>query len=130
MNCAVGKIAVWSLGRAPPPRTFGRCPRGALPLAKADLLLASRAVLRFVAAVYSEMSPGIDVGGAHVTRATPAPGDVKGYAARVRCGRGVQERTAIVEVRFPRVAQRERLASVALYASRTPEGWLVWRLIV
>lgn len=130
VNCVVRKISVWSLGGAPPPPTFGSCPRGTVPLTKADLLPASRAVLRFIAAVYSEMSPGLDVAGAYVTRATPAPGEVKGYAVRVRCGLGVQQRTAIVEVRFPRVDSRERLASVAFYASRTLRGWLVWRLIV
>ena len=86
-------------------------------------------MLRFVDDVFSEMTPGLDVAGANVKRVTPAPGNVEGYAARIKCGRGVQQRTAIVEVRFPRVAARERLSSVAFYASRARGGWIVWRLI-
>lgn len=128
--CTTGKIGVWSLGGAPPPRSFGPCPLRTLALPSAGLGAASRAVLRFVRDIYSEMSPGLDVSGARVVSATPAPGNVKGYTARVKCGRVVQRRTAVVEVRFPRVAARERMSSIAFYASRKRGGWLVWRLIV
>ena len=56
VSCTTGKLNVWSLGGAPPPRTFGPCPQGTLPLARTDLAAASAAVLRFVRDVYSEMS--------------------------------------------------------------------------
>lgn len=128
VNCVAGKIAVWSLGGAPPPRTFGPCPKGTLPLTRTDLPDASRAVLRFVRDVYSEMVPAFDYTGARVTRAALAAGNTLGYAARVRCSLVVQRRTAVVEVRFPRVAPSDRAAR-AFYASRTRAGWLVWRLV-
>lgn len=130
VSCTTGKIGVWSLGGAPPPRSFGPCPMRTLALPTAGLGAASRAVLRFVRDIYSEMSPGLDVSGARVVSATPAPGNVKGYTARVKCGRAVQRRTAVVEVRFPRVAASERVSSIAFYASRKRGGWLIWRLII
>lgn len=129
VSCATGKIGVWSLGGAPPPRSFGRCPRGALPLKRSDLGAARTAVLGFVRDTVSEMWPGLDLAGARVTLVTLAPESPKGYTARVKCGRAVQRRTAVVEVRFPRVESRERLSSSAFYASRTRAGWRVWRLI-
>lgn len=129
VSCATGQIGVWSLGGAPAPRSFGPCPQAALPLATTDLPGASRAVLAFVRDTYSGMSPGLNVEGARVTYATLAPGNVKGYAARIRCGHDVQRRTAVIEIRFPRVASRERVSSIAFYASRTQRGWLVWSLI-
>jgi limonene-1,2-epoxide hydrolase len=129
VNCAVGKIAVWSLGGAPPPRTFGPCPTGTLMLTAADLPAAERAVLR--------SSTGATP---RCPRGSTSPGGAdRGFAACARqptgvpgsreMRRSVQERTAIVEVRFPRVAPRERLASVAFYASRRQAGWVVWRLV-
>ena len=128
VSCTTRKINVWSLGGAPPPRTFGPCPQGTLPLARADLPAASRAVLRFVRDVYSEMSPALDITGARVTRAALAPGNVLGYAARVKCGRTIQSRTAVVALRLPRVTPEHR-GRPAFYASRTRAGWLVWRLV-
>jgi hypothetical protein len=128
VSCTTGKINVWSLGGAPPPRTFGPCPQGALPIARTDLAAASTAVLRFVRDVYSEMAPAYDVTGARVTQAVLAPGNVLGYTARVKCGRELQRRTAVVEVRLPRVTP-SRYAQPAFYVSRTRAGWLVWRLV-
>ena len=128
VSCTTGTINVWSLGGAPPPRTFGPCPQETLPITRIDLGAASRAVLRFVHEVYFEMVPAYDYTGARVTRAALAPGNVLGYAARVKCGRAIQSRTAVVEVRFPRVAPSDRAAR-AFYASRTRAGWLVWRLV-
>jgi hypothetical protein len=129
VSCSTGKIGVWSLGGAPPPRSFGPCPQGTLPLRRTDLGAARSAVLRFVRDTLSEMWPGLDLVGARVTQSTPAVGNAKGYHARIKCGRFVQRRTAIIEVRFPRVDPRERLSSSAFYASRTRAGWLVWRLV-
>lgn len=128
VSCTTGKINVWSLGGAPPPATFGPCPQGTLPIARTDLGAASRAVLRFVREVYSEMAPGLDYTGVRVRRASLAPGNVLGYAARVKCGRAIQSRTAVVEVRLPQVAPSEG-GAFAFYASRTRAGWLVWRLV-
>lgn len=129
VSCSTGKIGVWSLGGAPPPRSFGSCPRGTLPITRTDLRAARLAVLRFVRATLSEMWPGLDLTAARVTRSTLAVGNAKGYAARVKCGRSVQRRTAIIEMRFPRVDPGERLSSSAFYVSRTRTGWLVWHLI-
>ena len=42
VSCTTGKLNVWSLGGAPPPRTFGPCPQGTLPLARTDLAAASK----------------------------------------------------------------------------------------
>jgi ketosteroid isomerase-like protein len=128
VSCTTGKINVWSLGGAPAPKTFGPCPQGTLPLARTDLAAASKAVLRFVRDVYSEMAPAYDVTGARVTQATLAPGNVLGYTARVKCGLAIQRRTAVVEVRLPRVTP-SRYGQPAFYASRTRSGWLVWRLV-
>jgi ketosteroid isomerase-like protein len=128
VSCTTRKINVWTLGGAPPPSTFGPCPQGVLPLARTDLLRASETVLRFVRDVYSEMSPALDITGARVTRAALAPGNVLGYAARVKCGRAIQSRTAVVEVKLPRVTRASR-SVLAFYASRTRAGWLVWRLV-
>ena len=75
------------------------------------------------------MVPALDVRGARVTRVTLAPGNVLGYTAHVRCEREIQRRTIVVEVRFPRIAARERTASAAFYASRSRAGWLMWRSI-
>jgi limonene-1,2-epoxide hydrolase len=128
VSCTTGKLNVWSLGGAPPPRTFGPCPQGTFPLTRADLTAASRTVLRFVRDVYSEMAPAYDVTGARVTQAALAPGNVLGYTARVKCGVEIQRRTAVVEVRLPRVAPA-RFAQPAFYVSLTRSGWLVWRLV-
>ena len=128
VDCASGTIGVWSLGGKPPPASFGPCPSAALPL-PADLAPARRAVVAFVRNVFSEMTPSLDLRGARVTDAVPAPGVPEGYAARVRCSRAVQRRTAVVRVRFPQVSRAERLSAVAFYASRTAAGWLVWRLV-
>ena len=129
VSCRTGKLGVWGLGGAPRPATFGPCPRGALPLTRADVAPAAGAVLRFVRDVYSELAPAVDVAGARVTRATLAPGNIMGFTARVKCGREAQRRTVVVEVRFPRVAPGDPAAAGAFYASRTRAGWLVWRLI-
>lgn len=128
VSCTARTINVWSLGGAPPPRTFGPCPQGTLPIAASDLPAARRAVVRFVRDVFAEIAPALDVTGARVTRTALAPGNVLGYAARVRCGREIQRRTAVVEVRLPRVAPSPH-ATPAFYASRTRAGWLVWRLV-
>jgi hypothetical protein len=129
VSCRTGKIGVWGLGGAPRPATFGPCPQGALPLGRADVGSAAVAVLRFVREVYSELAPSLDVAGARVTRATLAPGNVKSYSARVKCGRETQRRTIVVEVRFPRVAADDPSSAGAFYVSRTHGGWLVWRLV-
>jgi len=129
VSCSTGQIGVWSLGGAPPPRNWGACPQGALPITRNDLGAARSAVLRFARSTLSEMWAGLDLAGARVTRSSLAVGQAKGYAARIKCGRAVQRRTAIVEVRFPQVDPHERLSSSAFYASRKRAGWLVWRLI-
>jgi hypothetical protein len=128
LNCEDGKIGVWSLGGAPPPASFGPCPRNTRPLPP-DLAPARRAVVSFIQNVYKEMIPGLDIRGARVAPAKPAPGVRDGYTARVRCSRAIQRRTAIVCVTFPRVQTADRLRSVAFYVSRTPSRWLVWRVI-
>ena len=129
VSCRTGKLGVWGLGGAPPPASFGPCPRGTLALSAADRPAAATAVLRFVRDVYSEVVPSLDVRDARVLRAAPAAGDVLGYTARVRCGRETQRRTVVVEVRFPHVSARDRVGTAAFYASRTQRGWLVWRLV-
>ena len=129
VSCSTGKLGVWGIGGAPAPPTFGPCPRSLLPVARADVPAATTAVLRFVRRVYSELAPSLDVGGARVTSAGPAAGNVLGYTARVRCGRAVQERTIVVAVRFPRVRSGDPAATGAFYVSRTRAGWLVWRLV-
>ena len=83
-------------------------------------------MLRFVRDVYSEMVPAYDVTGARVTEAALAPGNVLGYTARVKCGREIQRRTAVVEVRLPRVTP-SRYAQPAFRVAHAA-GWLVWRL--
>ena len=124
MSCATGTLGVWGLGGAPAPATFGPCVRGALPLRDArDVARATAATSRFLRDVYAEMAPSLDVAHARITRARAAAGNVLGYAARVRCGRGVQRRTIVVEVAFPRVRP------AAFYVSRTRAGWLVWRRV-
>lgn len=128
VSCTVGKIAVLSLGGAPPPSTFGPCPRGALTLTP-DLGPAGSAVLRFLQRTYSEMSPALDIRGARVVWAKRAAGLAEGYTARVKCGIATQQRTAVVLVRLPRIASREPNALLRFYTSRVPSGWLVWRLV-
>jgi hypothetical protein len=129
VSCSTGKIGVWSLGGAPPPRSFGSCPQGTLPITRTHLGAARLAVLRFVRDTLSEMWPGLDLTTARVTRSTLAVDNAKGYAARIKCGRSVQRRTAIIEMRFPRVDPGERLSSSSFYVSQTRAGWLVWRLV-
>jgi hypothetical protein len=129
VSCSTGQIGVFSLGGAPPPRSFESCPRGTLPITRTDLGAARVAVLLFVRDTLSEMWPGLDLTTARVTRSTLAVGNAKGNAARVKCGRSVQRRTAIIEMRFPRVDAGERLSSSAFYVSRIRAGWVVWRLI-
>ena len=128
VSCSTGKINVFLLGGAPTPRTFGPCPRGALPLTR-DLQAAGSAVLRFLRQTYSEMSPSLDIRGARVLWEKPAPGLTEGYTARVKCGTVTQRRTAVVLVRLPRIGIREPNAQLRFYASRLPSGWLVWRLV-
>ena len=128
VDCADGTIGVWSLGGAPAPTTFGPCVRDPLPL-PVDLAPARRAVRIFVARVFAELTPGLDVRDARVTSVVRAARSPDGYAARVRCGRAVQTRTAVVRVRFPYVARTNRLSSAAFYVSRIRSGWLVWRLV-
>lgn len=128
VSCATGKINVFFVGGAPPPRTLGPCPRGALPLSR-DLRPAGSAVLRFVQQTLSEMWPALDIRGARVVWAKRAPGLAEGYSARMTCGRETQQRTAVVLVRLPRVASGEPNATLRFYASRLRSGWLVWRLV-
>ena len=128
VSCTTGKLNVWSLGGAPPPRTFGPCPQGTLPLARTDLAAASKAVLRFVRDVYSEMAPAYDVTGARVTQAALAPGNVLGLhgPGQVRPrdpaphggGRGAAATRHAVQIRAARLL---RVAHAV--------GWLVWRLV-
>lgn len=129
VSCSDGTIGVWGLGGAPTPATFGPCPRGVLPVGSADIRPAATAVLRFVRDVYSEIAPAVNVAGARVTRATLAPGYVKSYTARVKCGRVIHRRTIVIDVRFPRVVAGNPSGAGSFYASRTRSGWLVWRLI-
>ena len=124
-----GRSASRGIGGAPAPPTFGPCPRGLQPVARADVPAATAAVLRFVRDVYSELVPSLDVGGTRVTTASPAAGSVLGYTARVHCSREVQRRTIVVAVRFPRARAGDPAAAGAYYASRTRAGWLVWRLV-
>ena len=128
VSCETGKINVFLLGGAPSPRTFGPCPRGALPLTR-DLRAARGAVLWFLQDTFSEMSPALDVRGARVVWAKRAPGISAGYTARVKCGRRIQQRTVVVLVRLPHIANGEPNASLRFYASRLRSGWLVWRLV-
>ena len=124
VSCATGTLGVWGLGGAPAPATFGPCVRDALPLRGAgDLAAAIAATRRFLRDVYAEIAPSLDVAHARITRASPAAGNVLGYAARVRCGRDVQRRSIVVEVAFSRVPPE------AFYVSRTRAGWLVWRRV-
>ena len=116
VSCATGKINVFLLGGAPGPSTFGPCPRGVLPLGP-DVGAAGPAVLRFVRETYSEMSPALDIRGARVAWIKRAPGVAEGYTARVKCGRVVQQRTAIVLVRLPRLTAGEPNARLTFYAS-------------
>ncbi len=128
VSCGAEKINVFLLGGAPPPSTFGPCPRGVLPLTR-DLRPAGRAVLRFLQVTFSEMSPALDLRAAWVVWAKRAPGLAEGYTARVKCGTVIQRRTAVVLVRLPRIATREPNALLRFYASRLPSGWLIWRLV-
>lgn len=128
VSCETGKINVFLLGGAPSPRTFGPCPRGALPLT-GDLRASRNSVLRFVQNTFSEMSPALDIRGARVISAKRASGIAEGYSARVQCGREIQRRTVVVLVRLSRIATGEPNASLRFYASRLRSGWLVWRLI-
>jgi hypothetical protein len=128
LSCQDGRIGVWSLGGAPPPASFGPCPRNAVPL-PAELAPARQAVIAFIERSFAEMLPSLDLRDARVAPARPAPGVREGYTARVRCSRAVQSRTAVVPVTFPRVGTNEPLRSATFYVSRLPGRWLVWRLI-
>lgn len=124
--CEASQIGVWSLGGAPPPPTFGPCPRSALPLSAADFPASRAPVVRWVRSVYSQISPAIDMRGLKAAGARTAVGTAAGYRARVKCGRELQRRTVIVTVQFPRMSASSGLASASFYASRTRQGWLIW----
>jgi hypothetical protein len=103
----------------------GNCPTHALPLSARDLPSATAATLRFVAGPWARANPEMDVRGAS-GRAGLAPRNVRGGYARIKCGRTVWRRTAVVFVRLPRMGWSASLSSPVFYASRTSRGWLVW----
>lgn len=128
--CAVAAVVLASVAADLAPSASARvpsdkCPAGALPLTRADLPRATAAVLRFVAGPWLKANPGTDVRGASA-RAALAPKTVRGGYARIKCGRTVWRRTAVVFVGLPGMAPSASLSSPVFYASRTARGWLVW----
>jgi len=118
---------VWRLGGQQAPPWFGVCPSGALPLQRSDLPDARDAVMWFVRAVYPDLNGAdVDVRGARAVRTALGTQTVRGAYARIKCGRGMRKRTAVVFVQLPAMAPSASLSSAVFYASRTSRGWVVW----
>ena len=59
-------------------------------------------------------------------RAALAPRTERGGYAKIKCGRTVWRRTAVVFVQLPETGWSASLSSPIFYASRTSRGWIVW----
>jgi hypothetical protein len=124
---APAAAAVWRPGGQPAPPWFGVCPSGALPLRRSDLPGARAAVMWFVRVLYPDLNGGdVDVRGARAVRMALGTETVRGGYARIKCGRGMRKRTAVVFVQLPAMAPSASLSSAVFYASRTSRGWVVW----
>jgi hypothetical protein len=114
--------------------SFGSCPSDAVALTRADLPAARRAVLHYATHQFARRAE-LDPRGARATGTRLGPQWAKwGFIAN-KCGRKYLRRTAVVAVRYPAEARKDRTAAapcnscagLEFLASRTKAGrWVVW----
>ncbi len=106
----------------------GSCPAQAghaLALSASASRKAAKAALASAPRLYREL----DVRGATVlwSRLAVAAGP-RGEEVAVQCGRHIQARTVVVELRFPRELPSSSLAEGVLFISRLRDGYKVWEV--
>jgi hypothetical protein len=120
-----GTLRVFGPGAEQP---WGRCPRGALPLGRADLRKAEHVALQLVAVFkrqgrYRE----IDTSGAHARAARLGSAVWTRWGlAKTTCGAAIVSRTLAVGVGYPRVNWSASLSSSTFFVSRIRAGWIFW----
>lgn len=104
------------------------CPRQAakaLPLGKGAIEQARGAALAAAPRLYR----GLDVSGAKVLWAKPADAaGPRGGEVAYQCGKTVQARTVVVELRFPRELPSTSLSQGVVFVSRFKRGYAVWEV--
>jgi len=109
-------------------RATSNCPkqvRAALPLSANGRRKAARAAL----AAAPERYKGLDVDGAKVvwSKVATAAG-ARGGEVAFQCGKSIQARTVVVELRFPKELPSTSLYEGVLFVSRFTSGYEVWEL--
>ncbi|MGA2165772.1 MAG: hypothetical protein ABSH36_15075 [Solirubrobacteraceae bacterium] len=125
---ALGLSAAPGLAAAKDAKAPGTCPtraKAALPLSANATKKASQAAL--VAA--PERYKGLDVSGATVVWSKVATGaGVRGGEVAFQCGKTIQARTIVVELRFPKELPSSSLSEGVVFVSRFKGGYKVWEV--
>jgi hypothetical protein len=106
----------------------GECPRtarSALPLTADATGKAARAALAAAPSLYRDL----DVRGATVLWSKPAAtAGPRGAEVARQCARRIEERTVVVELRFPRELPSSSLSEGVVFVSRFSSGYRVWEI--
>jgi hypothetical protein len=108
--------------------TTSSCPkqaRAALPLPADAELKAAKAALAAAPALYK----GLNVKGATIVWSKrAAAAGARGGEVAYQCGRKIQARTLVVELRFPKELPSSSLSEGVLFVSRFKRGYEVWEI--
>ncbi|MHB1536990.1 MAG: hypothetical protein ACYCYN_00530 [Solirubrobacteraceae bacterium] len=102
-----------------------RCPKQAkqaLPLPDNAVAKAAEAALDEAAAKFK----AINTEGATIL--TSELGEIDGAYVEHQCGKTVQRRTVVVQLRFPKMLPSASLSQGAVYVSRLHDGYHVWEV--
>ena len=122
LACAVVPAAAGTKGA----KQTGNCPaeaKASLPLSAHGTKKAARAALAAAPKLYKELN----VKGAKVvwSKVASAAGPRGGEVA-FQCGKKIQARTIVVELRFPKEMPSASLSEGVLFVSRFKSGYRVW----
>lgn len=101
------------------PLVLGECPENSTELPRSAVAWASLAALRQAHHVYSEK----DRDGMYVERAYLAnDASDRGEGAKRQCAETVQQRTVVVDLRFPAMEPSASMSQGTVYVARTTRG--------
>lgn len=115
-------------GAAKGDKRSGACPKQAdraLPLGDGAIKKARKAALVAAPSLYK----GLDVDGAQAVSAKVATSaGPRGGEVAYQCGKAVQARTIVVELRFPKELPSASLSEGVVFVSRFESGYEVWEV--
>jgi hypothetical protein len=125
---ALGLSAAQGAAAAKGGKATGACPtqaKAALPLSAKATEQAARAALAAAPKRYKD----IDVQGATVvwSKVATAAG-ARGGEVAFQCGKTIQARTIVVELRFPKELPSASLSEGVVFVSRFKDGYRVWEI--